>query len=812
MLFWSQTRTAFKLRSISNNGYFLAFHYREAHRHSPSTSSYSSEGEIGHNVVTKREDGELDLYPGQKSISASETSLNGKVSSLKHNVQESSGIAGKEEPTDKNSIPAFESSAYYDYDSLHSSETESIGSHYSEASACSAPIPSLTQPLRHSTTTHSHQVSPPYNSQSQAVTSSKPSLASSSSDISAPRGGQPHTDAQAGATDAAEREKTEFPSDSVPPPLASASLGAVSSPELTTKIVKELAPNHQREEYASVLLAGADSITDANHLKDSQNSFHGEENDESDGLIGLSGDKTRLMTSEEGNGGRRNDFSAIHALRPMQVRHMPLWFLIAMIICISLIGFGSYAAYDAVAAVQDELMSDLQLSTTQFGLLYSIYALPNILLVIIGGTLVDKCGSHAVGLWTTISVAVGAIVVAIAPSMTFLSKYGRFLVMLLGRFVFGAGSESSYVVQNSMCVKWFFGDHLATAMALTAVGARLGSISSFVLAPHLAKKGNYTIALWAAAFACVISFVSVVVYILLRRYAKNNLLVDHFDSSSLEMTQSNRVSNSFDVSYSRANTPRVSLDVSHNNGDDILEDDEMNGVESQGVENGRTNFFSELKTILQHVRNFSALFWGCAALGIFTYGTVLGFRAIAGDAMSERYKIKNSQANLYMASIDITGLVASPFVGWFIDYTLKLGWFTLFGNAVGVFAFILLIPHFSPLPAVILLGLSSTIVGTAIYPAISYVTPPSLEGLAFGVSSSAISAGNLLLNLAIAQTLSKGWLYMIFFLFFLAIFSVAVTIWWIIRDHKSASPVLNMPKDWSAQLRWCRLHLPFLRL
>lgn len=57
-----------------------------------------------------------------------------------------------------------------------------------------------------------------------------------------------------------------------------------------------------------------------------------------------------------------------------------------MVICF----VGSYFCYDNPAALADKFVSDLDLSNTQFTMLYSIYSWPNVVLCFIGGFLLDR--------------------------------------------------------------------------------------------------------------------------------------------------------------------------------------------------------------------------------------------------------------------------------------------------------------------------------------------------------------------------------------------------------------------------------------
>jgi MFS family permease len=553
--------------------------------------------------------------------------------------------------------------------------------------------------------------------------------------------------------------------------------------------------SHTSDSFSSL---SSGIVKDSDHA--SSRITDAQDDEDSSSFLDRNRDTEHLITRDEIESPRAHD--DIQLLRLIHIRSLPYWFHILMITFISLIGLGSYAAYDAVSAVQEELMKDLSLTPSQFGLLYSAYALPNVVLVIFGGTLVTRWGSHVVGLITTGLIAVGAIMVAWAPTMSLLSLKGRFTVMLIGRFIFGVGAESSYVVQNSMCVEWFFGDFLATAMAISAIGTRLGSIGSYALAPKIAVSSSsspqgYTRALWVAAMTCVVSFLAVVGYTILRRYARSSL-------------SSPRPSTS-DVTYIE-----LSEHLSNRTGmedpqrEDNLEYPDRPDSLPQAKPSTMRRLWNELKEVLIHIKNFSSLFWGCAVLGAFTYGIVLGFRAVVAEDMANRYKLSPEKSGLLMASIDITALFASPLIGWLVDWTLKMGWITLIGNSLSVASFLFFMPRISPYAGIILIGLSSATVPAAIYPAVSLLTSNSLEALAFGVMSSVINLSNLALNPLIGYSLQAGWFWMCLFLAFLSLMSVTVSLWWIIKDTKSENPVLDRPRDWSQEKHWISTNIPIL--
>jgi hypothetical protein len=53
---------------------------------------------------------------------------------------------------------------------------------------------------------------------------------------------------------------------------------------------------------------------------------------------------------------------------------------------------GSYFCYDNPGPIEKTLEKDLNISTTQYSLLYSVYSYPNTVLPIFGGIFLDMIG------------------------------------------------------------------------------------------------------------------------------------------------------------------------------------------------------------------------------------------------------------------------------------------------------------------------------------------------------------------------------------------------------------------------------------
>ena len=73
-----------------------------------------------------------------------------------------------------------------------------------------------------------------------------------------------------------------------------------------------------------------------------------------------------------------------------------------MFVATSLAMIGNYYVYDSIGPVAELLSRQLGFSDTQLGTLNAVYSLPNILMVLVGGVLVDRYSARIV---TLISLA-----------------------------------------------------------------------------------------------------------------------------------------------------------------------------------------------------------------------------------------------------------------------------------------------------------------------------------------------------------------------------------------------------------------------
>jgi MFS family permease len=70
----------------------------------------------------------------------------------------------------------------------------------------------------------------------------------------------------------------------------------------------------------------------------------------------------------------------------------PPYYRWSVLVVISLAMFGNYYVYDAISPIADLLKNQLAFSDKNIGLLNAIYSFPNIIMVLIGGIIIDRIG------------------------------------------------------------------------------------------------------------------------------------------------------------------------------------------------------------------------------------------------------------------------------------------------------------------------------------------------------------------------------------------------------------------------------------
>jgi MFS family permease len=137
-----------------------------------------------------------------------------------------------------------------------------------------------------------------------------------------------------------------------------------------------------------------------------------------------------------------------------------------VLIFISLAMFGNYYIYDSIAPVADLLKSERGFSDEQIGLLFTSYSIAAVLVLLIGGYIIDRWGTkRSTFLFGAICLVAG-----------FVTAYAAdFTMMMVGRVLLGLGAEPLIVAVTTALAKWFKGKELSFAFGINLTIARLGS-------------------------------------------------------------------------------------------------------------------------------------------------------------------------------------------------------------------------------------------------------------------------------------------------------------------------------------------------
>ncbi|HJN05513.1 MAG TPA: MFS transporter, partial [Bacteroidales bacterium] len=122
----------------------------------------------------------------------------------------------------------------------------------------------------------------------------------------------------------------------------------------------------------------------------------------------------------------------------------------------------NYYFYDAFSTLKDLMSKEFGFTNVQYGLFVAFYSIPNtfLLMAVIGGVILDKIGIRRTGFIFVFFMALGAFITAYGGSQiyseggfgynfmqSFLPSYSPELkMMLIGRFFYGLGAETSIVV------------------------------------------------------------------------------------------------------------------------------------------------------------------------------------------------------------------------------------------------------------------------------------------------------------------------------------------------------------------------------
>ena len=194
-----------------------------------------------------------------------------------------------------------------------------------------------------------------------------------------------------------------------------------------------------------------------------------------------------------------------------------------------------YVFWDIVSPLSTTLKAPLEeggmaWTASEYGFYAGSYSIFNIflLMLFLGGIILDKCGIRFTGLLATGMMLAGAAVNWFALRYVVPTTYvempvtlfglipehlkTQVLVSALGFGMFGVGCDITGITVSKVVTKWFTGHELASAMGIQVAMARLGTASAISLSPVIAQSFGLSAPLLVGTLLLLAGFLMFGVY------------------------------------------------------------------------------------------------------------------------------------------------------------------------------------------------------------------------------------------------------------------------------------------------------------
>ncbi|MBE2281144.1 MAG: MFS transporter [Ignavibacteriaceae bacterium] len=353
----------------------------------------------------------------------------------------------------------------------------------------------------------------------------------------------------------------------------------------------------------------------------------------------------------------------------------------SVLVLISLAMFGNYYVYDSIAPVADLLVSQLKFSDSDIGLLQGIYSIPNIIMVLIGGIIIDRIGTRPSIFLFSVLCFIGSIVTVATEPLKF---YGDFVggifginselaVMSTGRLIFGLGAESLIVAVTTALGKWFKGKELSFAFGINLTIARLGSFAADN-SPTWASSyfTAWDLPLLIAIVMASLSVLTSIAYWVLDKYAKSNYNLK----------------------------PESKQD--------------------------------EIK--LSEIFSFNKSYWYIVLLCVTFYSAIFPFRTFAIKFFQDFHGYEREWAGALNSTLIFASMVLTPLFGLLSDFIGKRSFLMMLGSILLIPVYLMLV--YTPIPPVIpmvMMGISFSLIPAIMWPSVALIVPEDKLGTAYGV-------------------------------------------------------------------------------
>jgi len=350
--------------------------------------------------------------------------------------------------------------------------------------------------------------------------------------------------------------------------------------------------------------------------------------------------------------------------------------------------FCGYFLADAMSPLKPMLESQLLWDNLDYGIFTSAYGWFNVflLMLILGGIILDKTGVRFTGILSTAIMVIGAAIKFFAISRFFpvglapiFGIKAQVMIAAFGYAIFAVGVETAGITVSRVIVKWFKGKEMALAMGLQVAFARIGTLLAVAIPLPIAKHfGDVSIPILFGALLLCIGLIAYIVY--------------------------------------------VRMDIK-------LEESEAH-IEKEDEEPFK------LADVLSIVTNKG--FWLIALLCVLFYSAVFPWIKFATDLVINKYQVNPDLAGLIPSVLPLGTLFLTPFFGNLYDKKGKGATIMIIGSVLlifvhGIFSIPFLNNWILAMAVTVILGVALSLVPSAMWPSVPKIIPEKQLGTAYAL-------------------------------------------------------------------------------
>jgi len=364
------------------------------------------------------------------------------------------------------------------------------------------------------------------------------------------------------------------------------------------------------------------------------------------------------------------------------------WTALAVVSFTMLCGY--YLA-DVMAPLKPLLESQKGWTSTEYGFFTSAYGWFNVFLVmlIIGGIILDKKGVRFTGMMATMIMVAGTAIKYWAISTHSLDDTMLFgwkaqvTVAGMGYAIFGVGVEIAGITVSKIIVKWFKGKEMALAMGLEMATARMGTaLALMTSAPLATAMKDVSAPILLCLIMLCIGMISFFIYTFMDK--------------------------KLDASIVKDNIGRV-------------------------VEPEEEFKLSDIRMIFMNKG-----WWYIAILCVLFYSAVFPFLKYASDLMVNKFGVKESLAGLIPGLLPFGTMILTPTFGNLYDRKGKGASIMILGAILLIIVhFLFAVPFLNnwiiAVILIIVLGVGFSLVPSAMWPSVPKIIPEKQLGTAYAM-------------------------------------------------------------------------------